>query len=85
MGKGLLPTTVFLTGDGETPPPDYGGYAFQPRRVAGALTPGEQTLVSNQLRRQQQRQRPSSSAGRLLGSSSSSAALVSTGSHGMRA
>jgi hypothetical protein len=57
-GKGLLPTSVFSTGDGDPPPPDPRGKSFQPRRPAGMMTPGEQQLV---------RQRPSTAAGRLSG------------------
>ena len=61
MGKGVLPTTVFMTGDGAAPPSDPRRYAFQAHRPTGPLTPGEQNLVQHQL----QRKRPQSSAGRL--------------------
>lgn len=66
QGKGVLPISYFLTGQGELPQPDPQRYAFQPRRPAGLMTPGEQQLV---------RQRPRSSAGRL--SQSASAGFLS--------
>ena len=71
-GKGVLPISYFLTGQGEIPQPDPQRYAFQPRRPAGLMTPGEQQLV---------RQRPRSSAGRLT-QSASAGVLAGSGPSG---
>ena len=73
MGKGLLPTTVFVTGEGE-PQAAVARSAFQPRRPSHPLTPGEQTLVqhrpSEQPARPKRLERPHSSSGRMNGSAS---------------
>ena len=74
-GKGQLAMSVFVTGDGDMQRPDPQRYAFQPRRPAGLMTPGEQQLV---------RQRPMTAHGRLTGRSSSSAALLLTAPTGGR-
>ena len=67
MGMGQLAVSVFVTGEKEAQGPDPQRYAFQPRRPAGMMTPGEQTLV---------RQRPRTAAGRLTGSASSAGLLT---------
>lgn len=61
MGKGVLPATIFTTGDGMAPEIDPRRYAFMPHRSSGPPTPGEQTLVKHQL----VRKRPQTAAGRL--------------------
>ena len=72
-GKGVLALSLFTTGHGTAPQPSPQQYAFQPRRPAGLMTPGEQQLV---------RQRPRSSAGRLLGASASAGLLSGSGPAG---
>ena len=65
VGKGQLAMHMFVTGADETPAPDPQRYAFQPRRPAGLMTPGEQQLV---------RQRPRTAP--LRGSQSSAGLLT---------
>ena len=70
MGKGLLPLSIFVTGEGEPLAADPQRYAFQPRRPIGLLTPGEQTLT---------KRRPQTANGR-LGHSMSAVTLASSAS-----
>ena len=64
-GMGQLAMSLFTTG--ESPAALEPRNAFQPRRPAGLMTPGESTLT---------RQRPKTAAGRLTGSASSAGLLT---------